>query len=148
MDTWLLLRDIELNGERNRGLYILKSRGMAHSNQIREFVLSKAGIKLIEVYTGSGGVLTGSSRVAQEAQERENTVARQQEVEMRSASLERKRKVLEAQIAALRAEFQSEADEVGRLTTEREQQEKRLLQERSQMASNRKSNSRLGNGRV
>src|SRR5256885_13810972 len=69
MDTWLLLRDIELNGERNRGLYILKSRGMAHSNQIREFLLTPNGIRLVDVYLGPEGVLTGSSRQAQEARE-------------------------------------------------------------------------------
>ena len=70
MDTWLLLRDIEIGGERNRGLYVLKSRGMAHSNQIREFLLSDRGIDIVDVYLGPGGVLTGSARVAQEAQEK------------------------------------------------------------------------------
>ena len=70
IDTWLLLRDIELNGERNRGLYVLKSRGMAHSNQIREFLLTDRGIELQEVYLGPEGVLTGSARLAQEARER------------------------------------------------------------------------------
>src|SRR5581483_6135469 len=65
IDTWLLLRDIELGGERNRGLYILKSRGMAHSNQIREFRLTDHGIDLIDVYLGPGGAPTGSIRLAQ-----------------------------------------------------------------------------------
>ncbi len=65
IDTWLLLRDIELNGERNRGLYILKSRGMAHSNQIREFLLTENGVQLTEVYLGPEGVLTGSARLSQ-----------------------------------------------------------------------------------
>lgn len=69
IDTWLLLRDIELGGERNRGLYILKSRGMAHSNQIREFGLTDHGIDLIDAYLGPEGVLTGSMRLAQEARE-------------------------------------------------------------------------------
>ncbi|MDO8432044.1 MAG: circadian clock protein KaiC [Candidatus Binatus sp.] len=147
MDTWLLLSDIELNGERNRGLYVLKSRGMAHSNQIREFILSRNGIKLIDVYVGTGGVLTGSSRLAQEARDQEDVVARRQEVEMRSASLERKRKSLEAQIGVLRAEFQAEAAEIGRLVSQQEQRDQRLAEERSQMASSRKNNSRLGTGR-
>ena len=70
IDTWILLRDIEINGERNRGLYILKSRGMAHSNQIREVLLSDRGIELVDVYLGPGGVLTGSARAAQEAKEK------------------------------------------------------------------------------
>ncbi len=69
IDTWLLLRDIELNGERNRGMYVLKSRGMANSNQIREFILTDHGVKLREVYVGASGVLTGSARIAQEAHE-------------------------------------------------------------------------------
>ena len=69
IDTWLLLRDIELGGERNRGLYVLKSRGMAHSNQIREFLLTADGVELRDVYVGPEGVLTGSMRLAQEARE-------------------------------------------------------------------------------
>ncbi len=70
IDTWLLLRDLESAGERNRGMYILKSRGMAHSNQIREFVISCQGIDLIDVYRGPEGVLTGSLRIAQLAREK------------------------------------------------------------------------------
>ena len=70
MDTWLLLRNVEFNGERNRTIYVLKSRGMAHSNQVREFVLSDKGIDLVDVYLGADRVLTGTARVAQEAQER------------------------------------------------------------------------------
>ncbi len=76
IDTWLLLRDIELNGERNRGLYILKSRGMAHSNQIQEFLLTNEGIDLVDIYTGTGEVLTGSARAAQEASEKANELTR------------------------------------------------------------------------
>ncbi len=77
IDTWLLLRDIEIGGERNRGLYILKSRGMAHSNQIREFLLTDHGVELRDVYVGPSGVLTGSARLAQEAQEQAaQTIAR------------------------------------------------------------------------
>jgi circadian clock protein KaiC len=63
MDTWILVRNLEHNGERNRGLYILKSRGMAHSNQIREFILTDRGVELVNVYTGPGGVLAGTARV-------------------------------------------------------------------------------------
>src|SRR5579864_2080813 len=70
IDTWIFLRDVELNGERNRCLYVLKSRGMAHSNQVREFVMSKEGVRLLPVYVGTGTVLTGSARLSQEARER------------------------------------------------------------------------------
>ena len=62
MDTWILVKNIETNGERNRGLYILKARGLAHSNQVRELVLTDHGIQLMEVYVGADGVLMGSAR--------------------------------------------------------------------------------------
>ncbi len=86
MDTWLLLRNLEINGERNRGLYILKSRGMPHSNQIREFTLTNHGAQLREVYTGVAGVLTGTARVAQEARERAETLARSRRSSANSAN--------------------------------------------------------------
>jgi circadian clock protein KaiC len=105
IDTWLLVRDIDSGGERNRALYILKSRGMAHSNQIREFLLTDHGVELSDVYVGASGVLTGSSRLAQEAQEKAALVIRDQEVELRRIELERKRTTLEAQIEMMRAEF-------------------------------------------
>lgn len=105
IDTWLLVRDIDSGGERNRALYILKSRGMAHSNQIREFLLTDHGVELSDVYVGASGVLTGSARLAQEAQEKATLVIRDQEVELRRIELERKRTTLEAQIEVMRAEF-------------------------------------------
>lgn len=105
IDTWLLVRDIDSGGERNRALYILKSRGMAHSNQIREFLLTDHGVELSDVYVGASGVLTGSARLAQEAQEKAALVIRDQEVELRRIELERKRTTLEAQIEMMRAEF-------------------------------------------
>jgi len=108
MDTWLLLRDIELNGERNRGLYVLKSRGMHHSNQIREFLISDKGIDLVDVYLGPEGVLTGSARVAQEQQEQNRRLLESEEAERRRTALERRRRALEAQIATLQAELESE----------------------------------------
>src|SRR5207302_8837882 len=97
VDTWILLRDIELGGERNRGLYVLKSRGMAHSNQIREFLLTDRGIELLDVYVGPEGVLTGSMRVAQEAREKAVAMTRQQEIERRQREIDRKRRSMEAQ---------------------------------------------------
>jgi len=105
IDTWLLLRDIDSGGERNRGLSILKSRGMSHSNQIREFLLTDHGVELRDVYVGPEGVLTGSARLTKEAENEAETLIRNQEVELRRIELERKRTTLEAQIAVLRAEF-------------------------------------------
>lgn len=105
IDTWLLLRDIDSGGERNRGLSILKSRGMSHSNQIREFLLTDHGVELRDVYVGPEGVLTGSARLTQEAENEATSLIRNQEVELRRIELERKRTTLEAQIDVLRAEF-------------------------------------------
>jgi circadian clock protein KaiC len=99
-DTWIMLRDTELNGERNRCLYVLKSRGMAHSNQVREFTMSKQGLKLVPAYIGTGGVLTGSSRLAQEAKERAATLAEEQEKQRRQEQMNLRRLNLQAQIAA------------------------------------------------
>jgi circadian clock protein KaiC len=141
MDTWLLLRDIELNGERNRGLYVLKSRGMAHSNQIREFLLTENGIRLVDVYLGSSGVLTGSSRLAQEAKERAEAMSRQQELERKKIELERKREAMEAQIAANRAAFGTQEAELLKTIEEEENREKSLQQDRNRMAASRRGDS-------
>jgi circadian clock protein KaiC len=97
IDTWLLLRDIELGGERNRGLYVLKSRGMKHSNQIREFVITPEGIQLLDVYVGPEGVLTGSMRAAQEAREQAAANALQEEIAAKQRELERLQATLETQ---------------------------------------------------
>jgi circadian clock protein KaiC len=108
VDTWLVVRDLEANGERNRGLHVLKSRGMGHSNQVREFVVTNTGIQLTDVYIGPSGMLTGSARVSQEARERAERVSLDEEAERQQLALECKRAALEGQIAALRAEFSAE----------------------------------------
>jgi circadian clock protein KaiC len=115
VDTWLLVKSMEGNGEQNRVLYVLKSRGMAHSNQIREFLLTGQGIELADVYVGPQGVLTGSARQAQEAKERSDGTARIEDLEQRRVNLERRRESVEAQTATLWREFEDEADIVGRL---------------------------------
>jgi circadian clock protein KaiC len=111
MDTWILLRNLEYNGERNRGLYVLKSRGMAHSNQIREFILTDHGVELVNVYTGPGGVLAGTARVVQEARENADALRRHEEIERRERELERKRASLEARLRAEREEFAAQEQE-------------------------------------
>ncbi|MFZ1985651.1 MAG: circadian clock protein KaiC [Desulfatitalea sp.] len=138
IDTWLLLRDIELKGERNRGLYILKSRGMAHSNQIQEFVLTNQGIDLIDIYTGSGEVLTGSARAAQEAGEKAAELVCRREAERRLREQERKRNALETKIAALRAEFDMETEEVDLIAQEEQKRQAVQVNDRSEMARLRK----------
>ena len=139
MDTWLVLRDIELNGERNRGLYILKSRGMAHSNQIREVLITDHGIELVDVYLGPSGLLTGSARLAQAAHERDEAVAQQQEVGRKQRDVERKRAALDAQVAVLRAEYEREAEGVQDSVAELQQREQRTQLDRAEMTRQRKA---------
>jgi circadian clock protein KaiC len=115
IDTCLLLRTSDGNGEHNRVLSVLKSRGMAHSNQVREFLLTDRGIELADVYVGPQGVLTGSARSAQEARERTDAVERQEDLQQRRAMLQRQRESVEAQVAGLWREFEDEADRVTRL---------------------------------
>ena len=139
IDTWLLLRDIELGGERNRGVYILKSRGMAHSNQVREFLLTDHGIELRDVYVGPEGVLTGSMRLAQEARHQAATLNRQQEIERRQRELERKRQALDAQIAAQRAQFEAEQDELKRLIAQEQAVTYRLAEKQEEIRRSRQA---------
>jgi circadian clock protein KaiC len=115
MDAWLLLQDFEGNGERNRVLYVLKARGMGHSNQIREFLISERGVDLVDAYIGPSGVLTGSARAAQGALENAAVLASQQEAARRTRELERKRAALEQQISVLRSDYESEAEELRRI---------------------------------
>jgi circadian clock protein KaiC len=139
IDTWLLVRDIEISGERNRGLYILKSRGMAHSNQIREFLITDHGVELRDVYVGPAGVLTGSARLAQEAQDAAAQMVIGQKAKSRRIELERKSKVLEAQIAALRAELEAQQSESLVLVGQEQGREVQLTQDRVDMALSRKA---------
>ena len=115
MDAWLLLQDIEGNGERNRVLYVLKARGMAHSNQVREFLISDRGIDLVDAYVGPSGVLTGSARAAQEALEKAAVLAGQQDAAQLKREVERKRGAIERQINGLRSDYEAEAVELRRI---------------------------------
>ena len=115
MDAWVLLQDFEGNGERNRVLYVLKARGMAHSNQIREFLISDRGIDVVDAYIGPSGVLTGSARVAQGDREKAAVLASQQEAAQLKREVERKRAALERQIGDLRADYETEALELRRI---------------------------------
>ena len=115
MDAWVLLQDFEGNGERNRVLYVLKARGMAHSNQIREFLISDRGIDVVDAYIGVSGVLTGSARVAQGDLEKAAVLASQQEAAQLKREVERKRDALERQISGLRADYETEAVELRRI---------------------------------
>jgi circadian clock protein KaiC len=139
VDTWILLRDIELGGERNRGLYVLKSRGMDHSNQIREFLLGPKGIELLDVYVGPEGVLTGSTRLAQEARESAALAARRRDIERKRRVALRKRHALQAQLQALQGELESMGEEMELDVEEAGQIERALLEDRDRMAVSRKA---------
>ena len=139
IDTWLVLLAIESGGERNRVLSILKSRGMAHSNQTREFLLTDQGLKLLDVYVGPGGVLTGSARQAQEAEERAAQLRRRLDIERRQRELARRRSLMEAQVAALHLEFEAQEADTLALIARLEAEEAQLMQERVEMASNRQA---------
>jgi len=115
MDAWVLLQDFEGNGERNRVLYVLKARGMAHSNQIREFLISDRGIDVVDAYIGASGVLTGSARAAQGALEKAAVLASQQEAAQLKREVERKHAALERQISGLRSDYETEAVELRRI---------------------------------
>ncbi|MBI2418884.1 MAG: circadian clock protein KaiC [Ignavibacteriales bacterium] len=138
IDTWLLLRDIEIGGERNRGLYVLKSRGMAHSNQIREFKLTDKGIELLDVYVGPEGVLTGSARLSQETKNDAEQLLRQQEILRKQYGLERKREALEAQIVLLKTEFDAEQSEALKVIGIEKARIERFTQDKEKMAKSRK----------
>jgi circadian clock protein KaiC len=138
-DTWILLRDLELNGERNRCLYVLKSRGMAHSNQLREFVITGQGLRLLPVYIGPGGVLTGSSRVTQESAERAEAVQKQQEIERKQQDAARKRLTIQAQVTALQAELDAVEKEEKTLNREEKDREKQGRADLDRLAKSRGS---------
>jgi circadian clock protein KaiC len=137
VDAWLLLRDIESGGERNRGLYILKARGLAHSNQIRELLITDHGIELREPYLGEAGLLTGSARVTQEAKDATGALGARQEIERREFLLERKRKALEAQIAALQLEIETETQESRQFIAQEDLKLRKFEQDRDKMAASR-----------
>lgn len=111
IDSWVFVREVEGNGERNRVLHLLKSRGMAHSNKLREFQITDSGIALVDAYVGPGGVMVGTARVEQESADRRAEAARRHEILAREAQFTHRRAAIEAQVEALRAEqLRDEAD--------------------------------------
>jgi circadian clock protein KaiC len=139
MDTWIDLKATESNGERNRTINVIKSRGIAHSNQVREFQLTDNGIKIVDVYIGSAGMLTGSARVSQIALEKAQGLTRQQKIEQRKREIERKRKVMNAQIAEIKSKFESEEEKLERIITQDKLKEDIIGKDRQEMARMRKA---------
>lgn len=139
MDTWLLVRNLENDRERNRALYILKSRGMAHSNQVREFVLSDKGIQLVDVYTGGGRVLTGSARVAQVERERLQEMLDRQQAETKRAEIRHRRAAVNAQIESLKADLAVADQELKQLEAASELRRQEAARSKTEMAQSRKA---------
>lgn len=124
VDTWITVRDMEGVGERNRGIFIIKARGMGHSNQVREFVITSKGIELLDVELGPQGILTGAARQSYQFKKTMSDIKLQNEISRKDREIERKRKVLEANIEALRTEFESAEEELSILKATEELQEK------------------------
>jgi circadian clock protein KaiC len=139
MDAWLILKNVEGNGERNRAFSIIKSRGMAHSNQLREFVLSDKGIELLDVYKGSEGVLFGSARMAQTGREDADRIRRNEEIERKQRELDTRRTVMENEIAVLKAKFAREEDEMRTVIGQEVYREKAAESAKKEIASQRKA---------
>jgi circadian clock protein KaiC len=139
VDAWVQVQDIEKNGERNRGIYIMKSRGMSHSNQVREFVITDNGLELVDVYLGPEGILVGSARQAQELQEATGVEMRTHAVTRKDRELNRKKTVLEAKIASLKEEFESTQDELNKTFIEEELKKEIMERNREQLTKNRNS---------
>jgi circadian clock protein KaiC len=141
IDTWILVQTLQTGGERNRTLYILKSRGMSHSNQVREFLITESGIRLVDVYTGPEGVLTGSARASREAEEHAAQRIRLQTIERERRKMARRRKAVQAQIASLNAELEADDSEARQLIDAAEAEEKLREVERAAMAERRRADS-------
>ncbi|HEY9647287.1 MAG TPA: circadian clock protein KaiC [Chroococcidiopsis sp.] len=139
MDTWLEVRSIESNGERNRLLQLLKSRGMSHSNQVREFRLTSQGIELVNVYLGQGQVLAGTARAIQEAADEKLRLQRQQQAASRRRSLEQQRQITQAQLATLQMQLEAENAEFDQLLHEESLYEAGTLREQEAIAQLRQA---------
>jgi len=140
VDSWLFIKDIELNGERNRGLYIMKARGMHHSNQVREFIITSKGLDLVDVYIGPDGILTGSAREAQVMLEETGEILHTNALSRKDRELVRKRKVLEGKIESLRTEFESTEEELNKIYIEEDIKKEVLDQNRRRITELRSNN--------
>jgi circadian clock protein KaiC len=132
-DTWILVSIIESSGERNRGLYVLKSRGMPHSNRVRELRLTSSGVQLTDMYLGPGSVLAGAARATQEAINKE-VAARQEDIERKQRQLWRKRREVEAHVAALRAAFEDEKEGLTGTIDQEQDHQQPLVEQQTTMA--------------
>ena len=139
MDAWILLLNREVNGEFNRELYLLKARGLSHSNQVREFVMSEEGIKLVPPYLGESGALTGSARKIEEAKSRRAEMQHKADVLRTQQQIQQKRRRAKAQIEALKAELDADEIELNAMTQEQDQYLRQAANDKIEMERSRKS---------
>lgn len=137
MDSWILVKNIEIGGERNRGIYILKARGISHSNQIREFLLTSDGIDIIDVYKGSEGVLTGTARVMQEARMEADELIRKQQIERLEQEISIKEKLVQRQIETLKSKFETEKEGLMRSIKEKQIREEIIMKNKKKIGEMR-----------
>jgi circadian clock protein KaiC len=140
VDAWILVRDIEANGERNRGIYTMKSRGMRHSNQVREFVITDKGIDMMDVYLSSDGVLIGSAREAQQLNEITGEELRSYAVSQKDREISRRRRALEGKIASMKDEFESVQEELNKAYIEEDLKKSIMEKNRIQLSHKRSNN--------
>ncbi len=138
-DTWIHLTNVQENNERTRTLVVIKSRGMAHSNQVREFIISDKGVDLTDIYTSAAGSFMGSARLAQMAVDRAEGIVRREGIHARERQIEEKRRALEAQITALRAEFEADARESEIAIREEQRRDKALAIEMQSLVHHRRN---------
>lgn len=139
MDAWILLLNREVNGEFNRELYLLKARGLSHSNQVREFIMSDEGLKLAPPYLGESGALTGSARKNEEAKSRRAEVRRKADVWRVQQQIEQKRRRAKAQMEALQAELDADEIALKAMTLEEDDYLRQAADDKSDMERSRKS---------
>lgn len=137
VDAWMMVRDIEDNGERNRGMYIMKSRGMSHSNQVREFTIKDSGLDLVDVYLGENGVLIGSARETQQLEEQKLFAVRSHALSRKDREIKRKETILQSKIASLREEFESLQEELNKTFVEEDLRKEIMEKNRVQMTQKR-----------
>jgi circadian clock protein KaiC len=140
VDAWISIRDIESNGERNRVLYVMKSRGMPHSTQVREFVITETGLRLVNVYLGPDGILIGSARESHQLDEVTGEELRTYAVNRRNIEIQRKRTVMESKIASIQEEFESLKDELNRTQQEEDLRKEIMKRNREELIDKRNLN--------
>ena len=146
IDTWVDVGNLEIDGERNRGIGVLKSRGMAHSSQVREFQITSQGLYVRDVYAGERGVLMGSARRSQEARDRAQAISRGEELEAKRQQLKSRRSMLEAQIAALHDQLKAETQMLSSEIDAGERLERQLEQDRQTIISARSGTTSADDG--